>query len=339
METTEPMSIDQAVEAMVAPEQPVEEVVEEESQSASEPEAEFEEEQPEADSFDEDEVEDDDDDEPESDDADDEGDEDYEDDVDEAEDEQEPETELITVKVDGVEQQVTLEDLKRGYSGQQYVQQGMQKAAEARKEAEETFNALMQERQQLANIVNQVQQGALAPPQEPSRELFDSDPIGYMEAKMNYDEQVKVYNQNVQVVQQQMHQQSAAEQQARGKYITEEAYRLVEAMPELSDPKKLESFQGRVRKVGEKFGYSKEELSAITSHRDMLVLDAAAKYMALQDGKEIVRQKAKKARKPVKAGAKKTVKKGEAARKQRDKLRQSGSIEDAMSLILDPNLK
>ena len=339
METTEPMSIDQAVEAMVAPEQPVEEVVEEESQSASEPEAELEEEQPEADSFDEDETEDDDDDEPESDDADDEGDEDYEDDVDESEDEQDPETELITVKVDGVEQQVTLEDLKRGYSGQKYVQQGMQKAAEARKEAEETFNALMQERQQLANIVNQVQQGALTPPQEPSRELFDSDPIGYMEAKRNYDEQVKVYNQNVQVVQQQLQQQSAAEQQARGKYITEEAYRLVEVMPELSDPKKLEGFQSRIRKAGEKFGYSKEELAGITSHRDMLVLDAAAKYMALQDGKEIVRQKAKKARKPVKAGAKKTVKSGEAARKQRDKLRQSGSIEDAMSLILDPNLK
>jgi hypothetical protein len=120
------MSIDQAVEAMVAPET-TEEVVETESQSASEPEAEFEEEQPEADSFDEDEVEDDDDDEPESDDADDEGDEDYEDDVDESEDEQDPEAELITVKVDGVEEQVTLEDLKKGYSGQKYVQQGMQK--------------------------------------------------------------------------------------------------------------------------------------------------------------------------------------------------------------------
>jgi hypothetical protein len=215
----------------------------------------------------------------------------------------------------------------------------MQKAAEARKEAEDVYTALMQERQNLANVINQVQQGSLTPPQEPSRDLFDSDPYGYMEAKIDYEEQMKVYNQNVQVVQQQLQQQSQAEEAARGKYITEEAYRLVEAMPELSDPKKLEGFQARVRKAGEKFGYSKEELAGITSHRDMLVLDAAAKYMDLQDGKEIVRQKAKKARKPVKAGAKKTVKKGEAARKQRDKLRQSGSIEDAMSLILDPNLK
>ena len=339
MEATEPMSLEQAAEALVQPEETTEEVVEEESQSAAEPEAELEEEQPEEDSFDDSDAEDDGDDEPESDDADDEGDEDYEDDVDQAEDDQEPENELHTVKVDGVETQVSLEDLKQGYSGQKYVQQGMQKAAEARKEAEEVYTALMQERQNLANIVNSVQQGSLAPPQEPSRELFDSDPIGYMEAKMEYDEQLKVYNQNVQIVQQQMQQQSVAEQEARGRYITEEAHRLVEAMPELTDPKKLESFQAGIRKAGEKFGYSKEELAGITSHRDMLILDAAAKWLALQDGKTIVREKAKKARKPVKAGAKKIANKNDAVRKQRDKLRQSGSLDDAMALILDPNLK
>ena len=338
MNATEPMSIDQAVEAMVEPET-TEEVVETESQSASEPEAELEEEQPEADSFDEDEVEDDDDDEPESDDADDEGDEDYEDDVDESEDEQDPETELITVKVDGVEEQVTLEDLKKGYSGQKYVQQGMQKAAEARKEAEGVYAALMSERQKLAELVNNVQQGNLTPPKEPSRELFESDPIGYMEAKMEYDEQVKAYQQKVGQVQEQMQQQSQAEQYAKNAYIQQEVGKLVEVMPELADPKKAEAWQARINKAGEKFGFSKEELAAVDNHRVMLVLDAAAKYMELQSGKEIVRQKSKKARKPVKAGAKKISTKSEVARKQRDKLRQSGSIEDAMSLILNPNLK
>ena len=332
------MSMDQAIEAMVEPET-TEEVVETESQSASEPEAESEVEQPEADSIDEEEVEDYDDDEPESDDADDEGDEDYEDDVDESEDEQDPETELITVKVDGVEEQVTLEDLKKGYSGQKYVQQGMQKAAEARKEAEGVYAALMSERQKLAELVNNVQQGNLTPPKEPSRELFDSDPIGYMEAKMEYDEQVKAYQQKVGQVQEQMQQQSQAEQYAKNAYIQQEVGKLVEVMPELADPKKAEAWQARINKAGENFGFSKEELAAVDNHRVMLVLDAAAKYMELQSGKEIVRQKSKKARKPVKAGAKKISTKSDVARKQRDKLRQSGSIEDAMSLILNPNLK
>ena len=337
MNATEPMTIDQAVEALVEPET-TEEVVEEESQSASEPEADSEVEQPEEDSIDEEEVEDEDDDEPESDDADDDGDEDDEDVVDEAEDEQEP-GEVYTVKVNGQEEQVTLEDLKRGYSGQKYVQQGMQQNAEARKELEGFHASLMQERQNLAALMNQVQQGNLTPPKEPSRELFDSDPIGYMEAKMEYDDAVKVYQQNVQQAQQVFAQQQQNDQQLRSRYAQEEAQKLYERLPEIADPAKLDAFKGRIKKAGEMFGYTQQELDQVISHRDMLVLDAAAKYMELQDGKEIVRQKSKKARKPIKAGAKKTNRKTSAVRAQRDKLRQSGSIDDALALILDPNLK
>jgi Na+/phosphate symporter len=160
-----------------------------------------------------------------------------------------------------------------------------------------------------------------------------------MEAKMEYDEQVKAYSEKVNQVQYQLQQQSEAQQMARNRYVQEEVGKLVEVMPELADPKKAEAFTARINKAGEKFGYTKEQLASVTSHRDMMVLDAAAKYLELQSGKEIVRQKSKKARKPVKAGAKKISTKSEAVRKQRDKLRQSGSIEDAMSLILNPNLK
>jgi hypothetical protein len=70
-----------------------------------------------------------------------------------------------------------------------------------------------------------------------------------------------------------------------------------------------------------------------------MVLDAAAKWLDMQEGKKVVQEKSKKARKPVKAGAKKINRKSDAVRKQRDKLRQSGSIDDALSLILNPNLK
>lgn len=335
MEATN-LSMDQAIEALVEPET-TEEVVEE-SQSDVEETAELDEEQPETDSEDEGEEVEDTADEPESDDADDEGDEDNDDEVDESEDE-EPVAELYTVKVDGEEKQVTLDDLKQGYSGQKYVQQGMQQAAEARKQAEEAYAAIMQERQNLAELFNQVQQGALTPPTAPTRELFDSDPIGYMEAKMTYDEQMKVYNDNVQQVEQQMQQQTEAQQVMRSQHLKQEVGKLVEAMPELADPKKAEAFSTRLQDAGKKFGFTPQELSNITDARTMIALDAAAKWMELQSGKDIVRQKSKKARKPVKAGAKKTASKTDAVRKQRDKLRRSGSIDDAMALILNPDLR
>lgn len=336
MEATEPMSIDQAVEALVQPEeQPVEEVVEEESQSDAETIDELDEEQPEEDSEDEgEEIED------AADDAE-EIDSEAEDDEDEVEDDEseDPAAELYTVKVDGAEKQVTLDELKRGYSGQQYVQQGMQEAAQQKKQAEEVYAALLQERQNLAQLMNQVQQGALTPPTEPTKALFESDPISYMEAKMNYDEQLAAYNQNLAQVQQQMQAQSAAELRARDAYAAQEAAKLKELVPEFADPNQSEVFKRNIIEAAQHYGYSPEEINSIASHRDMLVLRDAMRYRQLQAKGDIVREKTKKAKKPIKAGAKKVVTKAETRKKQRDKLAKSGSVDDALALILDPNLR
>ena len=341
MEATEPMSLEQAAEALVQPEeQPVEEVVEEEteSESESEPTDELEEEQPETDSDDEgEEVEEESDDEEESDEID-----DSEDDEDNVEDDEseDPATETHTVKVDGQEKQVTLEELKRGYSGQQYVQKGMQQAAEARKQAEDVYAALAQERSKLASIIDQVQKGAVSQPQPPSRELFDNDPIGYMEADLNYKEQMKVYENNVAIVRQQLEAQTEAEGAAKEAYMIQEAQRLVERNPNLADPKKMDAFLGDVDKAGKLYGYAPEEVSGITDGRAMEVLVDAMKWRNLNSsGKDIVREKSKKARTPIKPKAKKTTAKNAEVRAKRDKLRRSGSLEDAMALILDPNLK
>lgn len=341
METTESMTLDQAVEAMVQPEEQAEMELDASEDLSSEEEVDSEEEQPETDSLDEEEADDDDDDaldDPEDDSEDDSDVEDNDDDDVDDDDSEATEENLYTVKVDGDEQKVTLEELKKGYSGQKYVQQGMQKAAESRKEAEQVYAALMQERQNLANIVAQVSQGALTPPAEPDRSIFDSDPIGYMEAKMDYDERLKTYTAQMQQAQEQLYRQSAAESEAQQRYVQGETKTLIEKMPELSDPKKVEAFQNRIKRASEQFGYSPEEIAAINSHRDMMVLDAAAKYLALKDGKEIVREKSKKARQPIKPGAKKVASKKQAVQKQYDKLRRSGSLDDAMALILDPDL-
>lgn len=339
MEATEPMSMEQAVESLVQAE-PTEEVVEEtESLSDEEITDEVEEEQPEEDSDDDaeevDESADDAEDDSEEDDLEAE---DNEDEVDEGESE-DPANKLYTVKVDGEETQVTLEELTRGYSGQKYVQKGMQEAAEQRKQAEEVYTVLLQERQNLVNLMNQVQQGALTPPVEPTRDLFDSDPIGYMEAEMNYKEQMKAYEANLGQVRQQMEAQAQAQRRAEDAYVAQQSEELKKLVPELSDPNQAETFKRNIVEAAEHYGYKPEEISGISSYRDMLVLRDAMRYRQLQKKGDIVREKTKKARKPIKAGAKKTVNKNAAAQKQRDKLRRSGSIDDAMALILDPNMR
>ena len=56
------------------------------------------------------------------------------------------EPEMFTVKIDGEEHSVNLEELKRGYSGQSYINTQMQRVAESRKETEQVFAALSQEK-------------------------------------------------------------------------------------------------------------------------------------------------------------------------------------------------
>lgn len=332
METTEssqPLNIDSAVDLLVEQEAPeaTEEITEEEV------------EQPEADSTDEaedleedygEEV-----DAEEVEEVDEEADdEEYEDDEEDEPDQDGPET--FSVKVDGEEVQVTLEDLKRGYSGQQYVQKGMQQAAEARKQAEGVYEALMQERQNLAQLVQQVQSGALTPPQEPSKELFDADPIGYMEAKMNYDEQMKTYSQTQAEFQAQLQQQTRAEQEARSHYANQEAQKLIELVPELRDANKASQFKDKVvRAATEVYGYTPDEIANIQSHRDFLVLRDAMLYREMMSKGDVVKAKAKKARPAIKPGAKKVRTNNDVVRKKRTQLKKSGSLNDALALMLN----
>ena len=111
-------------------------------------------------------------------------DEDYDDDQIDDEDLVEAEAEdtnLIPVKVDGKEQMWTLDQLKQSAAGQAAINKRFQEAAEARKQIEQANAALAQQQQQLVQLYQQAQQGGLQAPTPPSRELFESDPIGYME--------------------------------------------------------------------------------------------------------------------------------------------------------------
>jgi len=331
---TGPVSLDQAVEQMFQPEETTEAELTEEVE-AEQPEEDLvedteEEEDAEVEDVDPNEVNEVDDEETEED-----SENEYED-AEEDDESEDPVGELHTVKVDGEDKQVTLDELKRGYSGQQYVQKGMQQAAEVKKEAENVYYALMQERQNLANLVQQVQSGQnLTPPTEPDSAMFDADPIGYMEAKIQYDNQMKQYQQNIGQVQAVMQQQSEAEQVARAEYAKQEAQRLVQVIPELADAGKAGKFkENLVRTATDVYGYTPEEIAGISSHRDFLVLRDAMKYREMMSGKKDVQSKVQKAKPAMKPGAKRVSTKSDAARKQKDRLKKSGSIDDALALIM-----
>jgi len=245
-----------------------------------------------------------------------------------------------SVKINGEEVSVTLEELKQGYSGQKYVQQGMQQAASQRKQAEEVYNALLSERQNIAQLYQQVQSGGFTqPPVQPSRELFDTDPIGYMDAKLRYDEDLGAYQNQMYQLESVTAQQSQAQAAAQKAYLQQEMATLQQVIPEFSDQKKASAVRDKMLKLGtEVYGYQADEIGQIMDHRAIRVLHDAIKYREIMGGKKAAEDKANPAnrrKRPVKAGSKPTINSKKKVAQRRSKLSASGSIEDALGLILN----
>jgi hypothetical protein len=266
-------------------------------------------------------------------------DEDYDDDQIDDEDLVEAEAEdtnLIPVKVDGKEEMWTLDQLKQSAAGQAAINKRFQEAAEARKQIEQANAALAQQQQQLVQLYQQAQQGGLQAPTPPSRELFESDPIGYMEEKLKYDEAKASYDQNLYQMQQVQQQTAQRQQQAHQSYLQEQAEILRQHIPEIADPEKGEKLKGDLMQVGMDYGFTAEEMAQVSDARYVRALNDARKYRALVAKRKDAQQKGEKARPVVRAGAKKTPD-GQAAtrKKAQSRLQKTGSINDALGLILN----
>ena len=115
---------------------------------------------------------------------------------------------------------------------------------------------------------------------------------------------------------------------------------LQQRIPDFADPQKYEKAASDMLRGGTEFyGVPQEALMALTDAVEIEILYDAVRYRRMQANRKNVDAKAKKAKPVVKAGAKKTESGKSATRKKaQDRLRKSGDIRDAMSLIIDSNL-
>lgn len=265
--------------------------------------------------------------------------EDAEDDEDDEETEvdQEPATTLHTVKVDGQTKQVTLEELKRGYSGQEYIQSQMRQVAEGRKEVEGIYNALQQEVQQVTALRQQLEAGGIPrQPTPPSRELFEADPIGYMEAKIKYDEDVAKWQGDVQQWQALSQRQKQMQQQALQYQLAQEMQKLQQAIPEFADKELAPKVRDAVLATGQEYGFDPDELATMVDSRAVRVLYDAMKYRQMMAARGEAQKKVETARPVIKPGAKQSAKSGKAkqAKQVVSRMKATGSVDDVAKFLL-----
>ena len=254
---------------------------------------------------------------------------DDEDQVDAAED-----TNLISVKVDGKEERWTLDQLKQSAAGQAAINKRFQEVADARKQIQQHAAALQQQQQQVVQLHQQAQNGGLQAPIPPTRDLFESDPIGYMEEKLKYDESKAQYDQNMYQLQNVQNQRAQAQQEAHQTYLQEQAQVLTQFIPEIADPKKGEAIKNALVDTGVSYGFTPEEMQNVTDARYVRALNDARKYRELVAKRKSTQSKGEKARPMVKAGSKKRPDSNADTRKKaQQRLQKTGSDADALSLM------
>lgn len=205
---------------------------------------------------------------------------------------QEPEQPLISVKVDGKEVQVSLDDLKRSYSGQEYIQKGMQDAAAKRKEAEAMLANLQTAQEQFMQTVQALQEKGLArEPQKPDPAMLQTDPIGYMAAQAEYDNAKAEYDAQQAQVRKVSEQNAAMQQQAMQQMLAQQQQILAERIPDFADPEKGKAIRAELRNTGAEYGFTEQELGNISDARAVQVLHDAAQWRKLQASKAEAKKK------------------------------------------------
>jgi len=191
---------------------------------------------------------------------------------------------LFTVKVNGEEAQVPLNELVAGYQRQADYTRKAMAVAEQRKAAEAEVQALRQERAQFAqwaqHLIAEAQKQA--PAQVDWDRLRVEDPIQYAQAWADHQRwQQKQHELHMQH-QLALQRNQQAEEQEKQRILQTEAQRLAEIVPEFGDPQKVEAAQRALIDYGRSQGFSDDELSNVYDHRTVAVLRKAMLYDQLQ---------------------------------------------------------
>ena len=257
------------------------------------------------------------------------------------------ETEMYTIKVDGQDVEVSLEELQQGYSRQSDYTKKTQELSEERRtidaeraEYQNGLNQLMQQRQQyeqaLCQLGQQLSQNMSKFQNVDWQRLKNEDPLEYVTKRDEFREEqeriksVHYHQQQVQVQQQQ------EMEQIRQKAVAEEIGKLGTLIPEWNDPDAQPKIAKDIMDYGVTSGFTREEMEGLVDSRSVYLIHKAMKYDALQNA-DLKNKKVKNKPKMAKSGAKRP--KSDAKRRRKaelsKQLNSSGKVADAAKLLED----
>ena len=250
-----------------------------------------------------------------------------------SEEEQQPQ--VFTVKVDGKEVEVTLDELQKGYSRTQDYTRKTQQIAEVRKQTEAELQAVRAEREQYAQLLSaleaQVQQ-ATQPNIDWDR-LYQEDPIEWVrQRELMRENQEK--NAAIQSEKKRLSELSQKEQmQQHQMLLQQEQEALMSAIPEWKDSKKAAAEKAMLVQFGQKVGFSPDELKNVVDHRAVVLLRKAALYDQMMSKRGQIKPVTNNGPRPAKPGAAGRVSSNTEAMRAQQRLAKTGRVDDAADAI------
>ena len=242
---------------------------------------------------------------------------------------------LHRLKVNGQEIEVSLDELKAGYSRDSDYRQKTHSLSLEKRDLEAQKNSLRQSYDTRLSELNDLiaTADATVKSQQGSQDLqrlYEDDP----QAAAKLDFQLRQQNTAIEEMKQKA--KDAYAQQYED-FLSTQRELAAQKIPEYSDPKKADQFKYAMRNSLRSYGFSDQEIGNLADHRFLMVAKDAMGYQSLKDKRPIVQKKIAKAPKVVKSGvANNNVSSGrEQIRSKIGKVRKSGNIQDAQSAILD----
>jgi hypothetical protein len=249
--------------------------------------------------------------------------------------EEQEQPQIFSVKVDGKEIEVTLEELQKGYSRTQDYTRKTQQIAEARKQTEAELQAVRAEREQYAQLLSaleaQVQQ--VAQPNIDWDRLYQEDPIEWVRQR-----EVMRENQEksaaIQSEQQRLAQLSQQEQaQFMHQRLEHEKEALLAAIPDWKDAKKAQAEKALLVEFGQKIGFTPDELKSVVDHRAVLMLRKAALYDQMMSKRGNIKPVTNNGPRPAKPGAAGRVSNSTESVRAQQRVAKTGRVDDAANAI------
>jgi hypothetical protein len=250
----------------------------------------------------------------------------------EPEEQEQPQT--FSVKIDGKEVSVTLDELQKGYSRTQDYTRKTQQIAEVRKQVEAETQAVRAERGQYAQLLGALQaQLQASEPQVDLDRLYNEDPIEWVRQKeVLRERQEKAYA--IQAEQQRLVQLSQQEQQqSMQQHLESQKDALLAALPEWKDPKKAKLEKAMLIESAKSAGFSDEDLKSVYDHRLVLLLRKAALFDQMVSKRQGIKPVVNNGPRPAKPGAAGRVSTTSEVTRAQQRLAKTGRVDDAADAI------